>query len=927
MHAQDASVIPGELKLLQDPINDTDRARTYNWICFNYAYENPDAGIKFGWMGLELSKKLDFRKGIGDAHSNMGFCFTCKSEFDSAAIHYENAIAAFKRADNPCWTKVPLSNLGANYFKQKELAKALEYYLEAARLEEGCEDRGFKSTSIYSVGIVYNAMELYDKAMPYFEQSYNIDVANGDSAKMAEKLTAMGNALTGLNQIDEARSKFMSSFALYARLNESYRKGTAHHGMAKLEEKSGNMPAAIEQAEKAKLIFKQEERTSDWMSTCILLSGFYIRSGEWQKANEVLTEGLKLAEALQVKSDRLKIYEDLALVNMKTGKADEALNYFEKFNALRDTLASEELNDKLAEYATRYETEKKEKDLVIEKEKNAVQEAEIRFQQFQKRILMVMGGVFLLLALVLVNRYRLKIRIARELEEKNKLIEREKELAKEGERFRQKFLAHMSHEIRTPVSSISGLAELLRRSDLGDKEERYVSAIHQSSLSLVSVVNDVLDLAKIEAGKIELESTPFDLKAEMETLVDSFRPLADKKGVKLCVTIDEKLAGAYSGDARRIKQVLYNLISNALKFTERGEVKLMISLVNTAGIHGQQLHFVVRDTGKGMTVAELHRIFDDYFQSASGHGGTGLGLGIAKSLIALMGGNLEVSSVPERGSEFSFILTLKPASILKPAPAAWNRASHDGLLRALDGKCVLITDDIANNRLLASESLQAWLPGLQVREAASGEEAISIVRQGGVALVLMDLHMDEMNGITCVEKIREFSTIPVIALTASTDLAEHEAAVKAGMQAVVLKPYSERELTTAMASVFGIADSFEVQEASASPDKWSYVYQLADNDIDRVKKYLSMAIRELGPLLVQIKSAMVNNEPGLFRASAHRGITYIACIDRATALNQARAFAGMDDAMLMNLRQQIHGWLLEIEEGMAEAEQYLKQLK
>lgn|GEM_PF-2772022 len=317
--AQDATVIRSELQLLEGPINDTDRACTYNWISFNYAYENPDEGIKYGRLGRSLLKKLDFKKGIGDAHSNMGFCFTCKSEFDSANVHYSKSIEAFQNIQNNCWTKVPTSNLGANYIKQRDLANALIQYLEAARLEEGYPDRGFKSTSIYSVGIVYHAMKKSDKAIPYFEQTCAIDLANSDTSKMAERLAALGNALTGIGRFEDAQKKFKEAFSYFAKLDDKYRKAITHIGLARLKEKTGYEKEAIYEAEIAREVFKNEDRKSDWFSACVLLGELYSKNENWVNSFEVLNEGVKIAEELQVKSARLKINEKLTLASMKSG--------------------------------------------------------------------------------------------------------------------------------------------------------------------------------------------------------------------------------------------------------------------------------------------------------------------------------------------------------------------------------------------------------------------------------------------------------------------------------------------------------------------------------------------------------------------------------------------------------------------------------
>lgn len=924
--SQDASVIPGELKLLQGPINDTDRARTYNWICFNYAYENPEEGIRFGRMGLELSKKIPFEKGIGDAHSNMGFCFTCMNAFDSARVQYEQAVTAFRGTENNCWTKVPIANLGANYFEQKNYSLALEKYLESMRLEEGCEDRGFKSTGIYSVGIVYNAMQKFDLAIPYFEKALQIDISNGDSAKMAERYNALGNAYTGLGKIEQARTHFNKSIEITENLGHNYVLAFAHLGLSRMEEKDGNRTQSILLAEKALAEFRELERPADCLGTGVFLGKQYTQQNNLKAAESVLRECVQWSEGLKVSPDRLKSFELLSLVLLKTGNSTEAGIYFEKYLGLKDSVDARGMNDKLADYSTKYETEKKEKELLLEKQKTLDQEIAIQEQQFQKRIFLFLGVVFFLLALILINRYRLKQRIAKELEEKNVLIAKEKNRAEESERFKQQFLANMSHEMRTPVSVISGLSTLLSQQSLDITSKKYVDAIHHSSENLVSLVNDVLDLSKMEEGKMQLRLEPFSLNREIKLLTESFLPQVKSKNVRLQTEIDEDLHDQFIGDVRRIRQILYNLISNAIKFTDTGSV---IVNVRSGGQKNKDkiiIIFEIKDTGIGIPSDQIARIFENYIQTGSkDRGGTGLGLGIARQLTTLMDGKIEVKSELGKGSSFSVYLPLTPVSKGQIQNMTIDQHFKNELQIRFVGKPILITDDYDYNRMLASESLRSWFNNLRIEEAKSGIEAIEKIKEKEFAFVLMDLRMQPMDGIEATKIIRQFSEVPIIALTASALESDLDACLSAGMNEVVLKPFRESDLIGAISKVFGLELSInEAENTSQIHSQWPYLHSLCSGDQIKLKKYLTIAIEELPLLLKEIDMAIEHQNPAVVKQSIHRSISYLACLELTQEMQKAAHFDKTDAIDLLKEFDELKDWVKSVRTGIQNAITHLE---
>ncbi len=367
---------------------------------------------------------------------------------------------------------------------------------------------------------------------------------------------------------------------------------------------------------------------------------------------------------------------------------------------------------------------------------------------------------------------------------------------------KSEFLAHMSHEIRTPMNAVLGLAQVLEREPLAPAQRDMVGRIRGAGQSLLAILNDVLDLSKIEAGQLRIEPRPFDLRALLANLDSLMGQAARAKGLALRIEPPALPPGQLRGDGLRIEQILINLVSNAIKFTERGEVSVR---VRTDEVEEAQLrvHAEVRDTGIGIAPEAQARLFAPFTQADAGiarrFGGTGLGLSICKRLVELMGGAIGVRSQPGLGSTFWFELPLErgagsePASAAIPAPAA---ASASG--SRLAGMHVLVVDDSAMNRDLVQRALA--LEGAEATLAADGQQAIELLRGRPRAFdaVLMDVQMPVLDGLSATRRIRDelgLAALPVIAFTAGVGADQQAAARAAGADDVLPKPMDLEQMT------------------------------------------------------------------------------------------------------------------------------------
>ncbi|RZK34426.1 MAG: response regulator, partial [Hymenobacter sp.] len=369
-----------------------------------------------------------------------------------------------------------------------------------------------------------------------------------------------------------------------------------------------------------------------------------------------------------------------------------------------------------------------------------------------------------------------------------------KQQAENSAKAKELFLANMSHEIRTPMNAILGMSQLLAKTTLAPRQSNYLHAISTSAQNLLVIIDDILDISKLDAGKMTIERVGFNVARLCEQVEKTILYKAEEKGLRFVTKVSPLIPNVVLGDPHRITQILLNLVSNSVKFTEKGEITVESEV---AGYFNGQIiiAFSVCDTGVGIDAAYLESIFQEFSQEDSSitrkFGGTGLGLSISRSLVRLMGGEIEIESEKGKGTSSHFCLFL-PIGTVHDLPQRKSAASINS--QDLRGKRVLLVEDNEYNRLLANTFLRN--AQLEVTEAENGEIAIERVREQEFDLILMDMQMPVMDGFEATRYLRQELGLatPIVALTASAINGEKQRCLAAGMNDYLTKPFYEDEL-------------------------------------------------------------------------------------------------------------------------------------
>jgi len=677
--------------------------------------------------------------------------------------------------------------MGSHFRYQDKYPIALRHYLESLRLSENKN----LMDSLYlwgtiEIGIIHTTIANYKEAEKYLAISLKL----AHTLKDPEYIGAayMFTSELKLKQKNEVEAQRYIDSAMYIMKNVKHCEDcyfAAKSINASIKNLSGNYTGALAELTEIETHFKGEgkdylagEKAKAWLGL-----------KKYDSAINILTSikvtGQKYTKAASDNYDILsKAYE-------ATGEYNKALKNYKLYIQVEDTLAAWRNSSEV----TRLELENQFTQQQLKSE--LVFQSQLNKQKSTRNWILFLGIAALLLALGLYARLQYTRKTKKLLQQKNVIIEAEKEKAENSERAKHQFLANMSHEIRTPMNAIKGMTDILIRRNPKEDQKEYLDGIKQSSDSLLVIINDILDISKIEAGKVELEYEPFSVNELVNNVHTIMQFKAEEKGLELKKEIPTEELNV-NGDATRLRQILINLIGNAIKFTEKG---LITTTIKSDKVDGKlNLHFTVSDTGIGIDEDHADKIFKSFEQAYSDtsrkFGGTGLGLSISKKLVELYNGKIWVESEKGKGSMFHFTIAYKMAA--EKVENTKAETTNTYITEALKGINILLVEDNQFNAVVAQEELEDAIEDVKVEVAENGAIAVEKLRSSYFDIILMDVQMPVMNGYEATKAIRalnnEKAGTPIIAMTANVLKEEVDLCQQAGMNDFIGKPFDTTEL-------------------------------------------------------------------------------------------------------------------------------------
>ncbi len=480
------------------------------------------------------------------------------------------------------------------------------------------------------------------------------------------------------------------------------------------------------------------------------------------------------------------------------------------------------------------------------------------------------------------------------IKEAQAVMEKAREDAEANAKAKEAFLARVSHELRTPMNGMLGLTDLMQRTSLDAKQAQYIKLLRQSVQSLVSIVNEVLDIEKIGSGKMELHPEVFFIRERMQALLDLFQETAQAKGLVLELQWNNNISVQYKGDINRVGQVLGNLLSNALKFTDHGSVQVYVEETAEGSVC-----FRITDTGIGIETGSLERIFEPFVQARMegqpDRPGTGLGLTICKELAEVMGGRIEVKSTPGRGSTFSFCL---PLERVEGDTAEKHSIDSEASADVLSGKRILLVEDVPLNRFLVEEMTRDW--GIVLDMAVDGAEGVQCVKHRPYDLVLMDIQMPVMDGVEATKAIRSLddpsrSAVPIVALSANAFESDRRKYLEAGMNDALSKPFDSSSLHRVIVDLLQpeneqAMETVAVISGSNQLDiDLSYLNQVGHGNPTFIQTMLRSFIDSVAEVTADMRMALEKGDRKSIGEAAHK-LKFALGVVGVTALRDTVAF-------------------------------------
>ena len=783
----------------QDPVKKID---VFYEIAFEVSYDNPDLEFAYADSLEAMSKKAGYKKGLAMVEYFRGHGNLDQGKPEEAMVHFRKELRIYQDLKDEPEYSTAYGNMAQAWEDLGSKDSAVVYYYAAMEVDEKHGDLVGASIDLNNIGNIYSDQGAFDKAIEHFERALKMRQQAGVEKRYAQCYINLSIAYGRKKEFEKASEYAQLGLEYALKFNNISQAGIISNSMGS-DLVEANRPAeAIPWLEKAQGYFDALGKTYYQAFPIYNLSRAYTRMGQPGRGLQYAQKGYAMAQELAYEDLYELFYRALAEAYEGLNNYQQAYTWYRKYVTLADSILKSDNTQKIAEIEARFETQKKEAQL-------AKQELQLERQTNQKRgilltsiaLILILGGAFAYFR----NRQRTR---QREAELTAQLEHAEAEKLRELNQVKSTFFANISHEFRTPLTLINSPLEQMIEGTLKGDLQKYYRIMLRNGRRLLELVNQLLDLSRLESGKLQLQVAQNDLAQFVRAITGSFESLAVRRQIDLHLRLPEFPLTCYF-DRDKVEKILVNLISNAFKFTgENGRI-----LVTLKG-DGQQAELRVTDTGMGIPADQLSNLFDRFYYSTQSEvqAGSGLGLSLTKELVELHGGTISVDSKEGKGSSFIVVLptaagafkpeelvaegpveTSIPKSIPDPAPAEEKKALSE-LLSPTGKPVLLLVEDNADVRAFVKEQLEG--PYL-ILEAENGKEGLATAYKEMPDLVISDVMMPEMDGMEFCKRLKsdeKSSHIPVILLTAKAEQSDKLEGLELGADDYLAKPFDAREL-------------------------------------------------------------------------------------------------------------------------------------
>lgn len=791
-----------------------------------------------------------------------------------ARVYGEEALALAREIDYEYGISASLNNMGITYEYEANYEAALDLYLQSLKLDEARKETASIANTLNNIGIIYHQLGQFGKTTHYWKRALKLREETGDSAAVAQSLHNLATVYQLREQYDSARTDYTKALHIFRAHGHAQGMASCYTNLGVIHQKLGELEQAHTLLTKALNIQDSIGDVISKLATLGNIGSLLVDMGQPEGALSCFRQVLREARGINNKTEVRNALFNISEMMFKTGRPDSAYHYLLKHIALKDSLMNEERSKQVAELETRYETEKKERQIKTQA---------LELEQANAKNLLLLG-LFVIVIMAGVFTW---------------LTQRQKRKAgRELDKMKSRFFANLVHEFRTPITLIKGPIEEAMQgvNDTGTRARLEMAARNTERLG--TLINQVLDVSRLESGRMPVTESYGDLVLQMANTVDYFSGRAAAKRITLAFHSNaESFTTMF--DADKVEKIVSNLVGNALKFTDNGG-QVQVSL-HVSENDPPAAEIEVTDSGIGIPESERSRIFDRFYQvnSHDYHEGTGIGLALVKEFTELLHGTVEVSGKPGEGSTFKVVLPMKKWS---RAEAATPTASVEETALAPEhaGELieVLLVEDNADMR----EYLRSVLDESRflVHESSSGEEGLERARDLVPDVVILDVMMPGMDGLEVCRQLKHQEVtdhIPVIMLTAKSSGDSRLAGMEHGADAYIGKPFRKRELLVQLDNLLNLRNN--IREKYGQPVTSSKPKGILQSENAFVKKVITTVEKHL------------DNEH--FSIDQLAGELYMS---RTQLHRKLKAISGMPASMLVrNIRLEKAKALLQRHEG------------